>query len=297
MKILIVESNDVQRQLLETTASKAGNSVLAASDGQTAWAMIQSEHPRVIILDGLTPFEDGIGLVQQIRKTNWSVSIYIILLTVKEPQSNKVAGLIPGVNDYIIRPFEPEELLIHLEIYKRMLDLESKLNELTRHDLLTGLLNRRSLYESAEAELSRAVREGIATSIILLDLDHFKAVNDRLGNLIGDHALRLVAITLQQSMRIYDSIGLWGGEEFLVLLPNTDLANAAIAAERLRLAIETTPLRLPGSGVASLTASLGVTSTSLFTTPQTLDALLQQADQALFQAKSTGRNRLCLFTP
>jgi two-component system chemotaxis response regulator CheY len=292
VKILLVEDDFMQRQLLLTILTRAGHEVVEADDGQVAWELLQKEHISLILTDWMMPVLSGLELIQRIREFNWSAYTYIILLTSKDTQNSIVTGLNAGADDYVTKPFDRDELLARLGIGKRILDLEARLANLTRHDPLTGLYNRKALYEIAQAELSRAVREGTPTSLVTLDLDHFKAVNDHFGHAVGDQALRHVAKILLQSNRVYDYVGRWGGEEFLVLLPNTNLVEAAVVTERMRLNIEVIPLRLPDGGVVELRASFGISSTD--DTSFLLETLLTQADKALSQAKASGRNRVCI---
>jgi two-component system chemotaxis response regulator CheY len=292
VKILLVEDDFMQRQLLLTILTRAGHEVVEAADGQVAWELLQKEHISLVITDWMMPVLSGLELIQRIREVNWNAYTYIILLTSKDTRNSIVTGLNAGADDYVTKPFDRDELLARLGIGKRILDLEARLANLTRHDPLTGLYNRKALYEIAQAELGRAVREGTATSLVMLDLDHFKAVNDHFGHAIGDQALRHVAKILLQSNRVYDYVGRWGGEEFLVLLPNTDLVEAAVVTERMRLNIEVIPLRLPEGRVVELRASFGISSTD--DTSFLLETLLTQADKALCQAKASGRNRVCI---
>lgn len=292
MKILLVEDDFMQRQLLLTILTRAGHEVVEADDGQVAWELLQKEHISLIITDWMMPVMSGLELIQRIREFNWTAYTYIILLTSKDTRNSIVTGLNAGADDYVTKPFDRDELLARLGIGKRILDLEARLANLTRHDPLTGLYNRKALYEIAQAELSRAVREGTPTSLVMLDLDHFKAVNDHFGHAVGDQALRHVAKILLQSNRVYDYVGRWGSEEFLVLLPNTELVEAAVVTERMRLNIEVIPLRLPDGRVVELRASFGISSTD--DTNFLLETLLTQADKALSQAKASGRNRVCI---
>jgi diguanylate cyclase (GGDEF)-like protein len=297
VKTLIVEDDPVQRQLLGTLLRHAGYEVIEAANGQDAWDLLQNEHFRLVLTDWVMPKLDGLGLIQRIREANWSLYTYIILLTSKEYNNSIVAGLNIGADDCLNKPYERDELIAHLGIGRRILDLESRLVNMARHDLLTGLFNRLAFYETTQAELGRAMREGTPTSLIMVDLDHFKMVNDRFGYLIGDQALCLVARILQQNRRVYDCVGRWGGEEFMVLLPNTDLNGAMTVAERMRVNIGTALLNLPQVTAIELNASLGVCAVAAATdSPTPVEMLLQQADRALYQAKCLGGNQVCVYS-
>jgi two-component system cell cycle response regulator len=213
-----------------------------------------------------------------------------VLLTSKNAQNSIVEGLKAGADDYLIKPFDRNELMARLAIGERILKLEERLEQMATHDALTNLLNRRALYAGAQAELSRSIRENSPLSLIMLDIDHFKSVNDAYGHPAGDKALCLVAETLLQNKRDYDLVGRWGGEEFLALLPKTSMADARAIAERFRAGIESAGLRMPDGGAVKVTVSLGVSSTAFGAFD--IETLIHQADKALYQAKNSGRNKV-----
>ncbi len=303
MKILIVDDDPVLRQILQTYLLRAGYEVALAEDGRAAWDIWQKDHTRLIITDWMMPVMDGPELIRRVRGASFPSYTYIIMLTAKESKSDVIFGLGAGADDYLTKPFNAGELRARISIGERILNLEANLSqalarmeELATHDPVTGLLNRRALYTHAEAELNRAQRDRKPLSFVMLDLDHFKQVNDRHGHLMGDKALHAVASTLAQNKRPYDWAGRWGGEEFLLVLPATDSQEAAIVAERLRVGIQDTRVPLPDGSAISVQASLGV-ATSSFEPGKayTLDLLVHQADEALFRAKREGRNRVCVF--
>lgn len=298
MKILVVDDEAESRRLLSIHLKWAGYTAVEAEDGADGWEKFLSEEARLVITDWMMPEVDGPELVRRIRANDANGYTYIIMLTALGAKPNVVTGLEAGADDYLTKPFESDELMARVRIGERILKLEESLRAsrqqmeyLALHDGLTNLLNRRALHDHAEAELSRAARNASPFSIILLDIDHFKSVNDRFGHAAGDAALRLVAGTLTQQVRAYDAVGRWGGEEFLILLPNTALTEARAAAERVREAIEGVRLPLAVGGEVQLTASLGVATLSGTTT---VNDLTQQADTALYRAKQLGRNRVCL---
>ncbi|MFQ5595053.1 MAG: diguanylate cyclase [Anaerolineae bacterium] len=301
MRILIADDDPFMRRLLQTALTHAGHKALAVEDGQAAWDLLRSDSVRFVITDWMMPKLDGPELIRRIRSADFPAYTYVILLTSKDSKEDVVIGLEAGADDYLTKPFDPSELQARIAIGKRILDLETRLREardqmevLATYDNLTGLLNRRALYEHIEAEMKRAEREAEPMSLVLLDVDHFKAVNDQHGHHVGDQTLRLVADTIAHNKRPYDWAGRWGGEEFLLVLPGATLAEASDIAERVRAAVAAAALPLPDGRRLHVQVSLGVTSMAP-TEPQPLDTLLQQADEALYCAKRQGRNQVCCY--
>jgi two-component system, cell cycle response regulator len=300
VKVLVADDDVLLHEMLRPRLAAAGHEMISAYDGVEAWEILQRQHVRMLILDWMMPRLDGPELIRRIRASSRPGYTYVIFLTAKSGRDEIVDGLNLGADDYVTKPFRHEELLARVGVGERILDLEGRLNEslareeaLATQDGLTGLLNRRALYERARAELSRAAREGGEVGVILLDLDHFKDINDRFGHAVGDEALRRVADVLQKNQRDYDYTGRWGGEEFLVVLPGASLRHACAVAERIRAAVEDTELRGRGPDRVKLRASLGVASTSLADVALGVDDLLKLADDALYRAKAAGRNRVC----
>lgn len=301
MRILVADDDPVIRRILQASLHRDGHEVVAVGDGQSAWEAVQQQPCRLVITDWVMPGLDGPELVRRIRTAGFPWYTYIILLTARSDKADVVSGLEAGADDYLSKPFNPAELRARVGIGLRILDLEDRLSQardqlavLAAHDSLTGLLNRRSIREYAEAALHQAVRAGTAISVILLDLDHFKDVNDRYGHQAGDDALRLVAETISAALRTGDRVGRMGGEEFLVVLPDTALDQATAVAERIRRRVAARPLTLPDGTRVPLRLSAGV-ATAPPVAPA-LDVLLQQADAALYRAKRGGRNQVCAAT-
>jgi diguanylate cyclase (GGDEF)-like protein len=220
---------------------------------------------------------------------------YILMVTSKRTQENVVAGLSAGADDYVTKPFDPEELRVRLRTGKRIVCLQDQLIaareallEAATHDSLTGLWNRAAILNTLATELSRADRDHGSVGVVIVDLDDFKQVNDTHGHLVGDEVLRAVARTMRGNVRPYDSVGRIGGEEFMIVLPGCNAVNAVSHAERLRTAMEETVVQT-AAGPLSITASLGVSVGQ--SSPQAW-GLMRAADQALYAAKRAGRNRV-----
>jgi diguanylate cyclase (GGDEF)-like protein len=222
---------------------------------------------------------------------------YILLLTTKRGQKNVVEGLEAGADDYISKPFDPQELKVRLRTGKRILYLMDQviaardaMRDLAMRDSLTGLWNRGAIFNMLAAEAARATRQGATLGVVLADIDYFKKVNDTHGHDTGDTVLKHAAETLQNLVRPYDAVGRHGGEEFLILLPGCDQINAVSQAERLRAALAGRMVST-AAGTVEVTASFGVTVLARDTEvdPQTLFCA---ADAALYRAKNNGRNRV-----
>lgn len=302
MKILLVEDEPISRQMVKMILVKAGHEVVEAEDGQAAWNLFQREPFQFVITDWMMPSLDGPGLTQHIRSSGQKSYTYIILLTAMDEKDNVVSGLESGADEYLTKPFNNKELIARVASGIRILTLEEQLIEARRQmetlamrDGLTGLFNRRAIEEFAEAEFEQGARKERPLSIVLLDVDHFKSVNDHYGHKFGDQTLQQVAQLFTEELRKYDHVGRWGGEEFILVLPETRLENAMMVAERLRARTAEMKMPLENGKEFSVQISLGVAcSAGQFAS---LPKLIDAADQALYQAKQTGRNRVCCFEP
>lgn len=301
MRILIAEDDRSSRRLLNIHLVTAGYEVVEAEDGQKAWEAISKEHFRIVITDWMMPMVSGLDLIRRIRNEIKGGYTYTILVTALEDKARVIEGLEAGADDYVSKPYYSEELLARIKIGERILSLEDGLREAREqmehqalHDALTGLLNRRAIEQHALAEINRADRASNQLSVLMMDLDHFKQVNDQYGHTAGDQVLQLFADVLVKNVRPYDWAGRWGGEEFMCLLPGADLNEAAMVAERIRANTEsvTPPPNYPGP--LKLTVSIGAASASQVERPTQLEKLMRAADAAMYQAKTGGRNRVCL---
>lgn len=296
MRILIAEDSSSSRLALERTLAKWGYEVLACKDGTHAWEELQHpDAPRLAILDWMMPGYSGPEICRMLRTRSPDTYTYILLLTSKALKEDLIEGLESGADDYITKPFDFQELNVRLRTGLRILKLQGELlaaqeamRELAMRDALTGLWNRRSILDVLEREQSRAGREGSPVGVLMLDLDHFKQVNDVYGHLAGDDVLREAGRRLLASVRPYDGVGRYGGEEFLVVLPGCDENAILSRAEAMRQAIADEPFH-PGELSLPITASFGAT---VFVPGQsyTSSHLIHIADEGLYRAKDLGRN-------
>lgn len=299
MKILVAEDEPIARNKLVALLTKWGYEVLEAQDGRAAWEILQhADAPRLAILDWMMPEIDGLQLCRAVRQLAPEPYVYILLLTAKNRQADILAGLDAGADDYVTKPFDTHELQTRLRAARRILDLQSELLaacEARRlqaaYDALTGVLNRRTIIEGLQRELSRAQRDGLSVGVIMVDLDHFKRINDTYGHPIGDSVLRETVQRVQQELRAHDLLGRYGGEEFLVVLPGCSAEETKTIADRLRQCLADKPIDLP-SGPLLITGSFGAASST--GGGADVDTLLRLADTSLYRAKHEGRNRVVL---
>ena len=303
MKILIADDDAVSRRLLERTLLRVGYEVVAVVNGRQAVENLTGpDMPRLVLLDWMMPELDGPGVCREIRNRRDQSYVYMILLTSRESKEDVIAGLESGADDYLIKPFIADELKARLRVGERILHLEDRLVEAREqmrfkatHDHLTSLWNRGVIVDLLGRELTRSQRENVCTALILGDLDHFKNINDRYGHLVGDQVLREVARRLLHSVRSYDFVGRYGGEEFLIVLNNCRPDSALARAEEIRKSICTRPVQTD-VGPLEVTMSSGLLrSTDWGHRPA--EDLIHEADSALYAAKTAGRNRVQVAEP
>jgi len=307
VKILVAEDDPVSRRLLEVTLRKWGYEVVTCADGQAAWEALKApDAPQLVILDWMMPRLDGLQVCKNVRNPAERPAepyVYIILLTAKSQKTDMVTGLEAGADDYLTKPFDAQELRMRLRAGRRILDLLDELvrareimREQARKDSLTQLCTRATVLDLLKHELDRSQRHSLdrdaPVSVVLADLDHFKHINDTYGHLAGDAVLREAARRMRDAIRPYDSIGRYGGEEFLLVLSNCDTLGAAAIAERLLQAVRKDTIMLAEATV-SVTLSAGVATSGVIQDPETL---VGAADAALYRAKRGGRNRVEVAT-
>lgn len=306
MNVLLAEDDTTSLLILERLLKKWGYTVTSASNGTEAWKILcEPEHPQLLILDWMMPDIEGPEIVQRLRAKEDSNLHYIIIMTSANSENAVANALDAGADDFIGKPFNHNELRARLAVgyrviclYRALADKVRKLenasetiSRLAGTDELTRLHNRRSFNEIFSLALSAAHRHGHPLSLISIDLDHFKTVNDTLGHSIGDIVLQEFASLIRDMIREEDVAARWGGEEFIILLSHTTCKAAAALAERIRGRFElqrssATPLRITASfGVAQLREE------------EQVDSLIKRADDALYLAKRAGRNRVVIAAP
>ena len=297
MRILIAEDDSVSRLLLQRVLTSWGYEVVAVGDGTAAWEALQGEDaPRLAILDWLMPGIDGVEICTRVKAQQSMSPPYLIMLTALDDKKSLATALDLGASDYLSKPYDPGELRARLVVGKRMLDINDRLLEAqrvaaerARTDALTGILNRGALYTTLEEEIARALREASPLGVGMLDIDHFKRVNDDWGHAAGDAVLCEIVDRVLGVMRPYDTLGRVGGEEFVLIAPNVDEGDLREVLQRVRRAVGARPALFDGHEFA-MTVSLG----GALWAGEDGDALIARADAALYRAKEGGRDAVVL---
>ncbi len=284
---------------MQETLAGDGFVIETASDGVQAIERIRQSAPDLLILDVMMPRMNGLEVCRIVKSNANDAFVPIILVTVQGDIDSKVAGLKLGADDYLAKPYNPLELRARVLSMLRIKSLQDRINAKRRDlealsvtDDLTHLLNHRALQQRLKDEFSRAQRYNEAVAVLMVDVDQFKDVNDRHGHLFGDFVLTELAKILQASVREIDICARYGGDEFMVVLPQTHFSGSLTVADRIWRATASHPFRDASTG-AHVTVSIGV---SFYPNKNvsTLEQLVGFADQALYQAKREGRNRICL---
>jgi diguanylate cyclase (GGDEF)-like protein len=263
--------------------------------------LLKPDAPRLAILDWMMPGLDGTQVIKALRAIHRESYTYVLLLTSKGQKEDILEGLDAGADDYLKKPFDAQELRARLRVGSRILDLERRLvcaletaEYRATHDFLSGIYNRAAILELLNREASRCERAGQKMSVLMVDVDHFKAVNDTYGHLVGDEVIKQLALRMASALRPYDSVGRFGGEEFLILVPNCALSEAMVVAERLRLSVAADKMAIEQFAIP-VTVSVGVST--IKAAKLDMNLALQAADLALYEAKNKGRNRVECCAP
>ena len=298
--ILLAEDDPVTRMLMTRFLKKAGYEVDAVADGTDALEHMTQRYYPFLVTDWEMPEMDGIELCKAVRNLQLDGYVYALLLTARNAKEHIIAGLEAGADDYLVKPVHEPELIARLNTGRRILALEHSLraaNERNRilsvTDPLTGAFNRRYMMEQLPRELERCRRYGNPLSVIMCDVDHFKQVNDVKGHSAGDDVLQQFVARMQRSIRATsDWVARLGGEEFLIVLPETGFQGAMIVAEKIRAIMTSVPF-VTREGDVVATSSFGVASTELHGPDLAMksETLIRAADQCLYASKQSGRNR------
>jgi two-component system cell cycle response regulator len=268
-------------------------------DGNKAWEVVQRNEtvPELIILDWLMPGMDGLELCRRIRDRQQDRYQYVLLISGRDDKQDVIEGLDAGADDYLTKPLDARELRARLRSGKRILSLQhdliqtrEELRYQATHDGLTGIWSRGAVLNLLQCELQRGMRTEVFTGILMIDLDHFKNINDTYGHLVGDAVLKEVAGRISHAVRSYDFVGRYGGEEFLAILSNCSAEDLRLVADRTRTVVAESPVRVDSVAV-SVTVSIGA-AVARNGTPEV--ELLSTADDALYEAKRAGRNRVVI---
>jgi diguanylate cyclase (GGDEF)-like protein len=298
--VLIAEDDPIFRRVLESRFKRWDYRVTAVENGLDAWEVLQKEDaPQLAILDWMMPGMDGIELCRKIRSRDQGPYQYVLLLTAKDDKQDVITGLEAGADDYLTKPFDVDELRARVRTGKRILDLQAALikaqddlQSAAAHDALTGLWNRGAILDLLRREVLRRKRTGDALGVVMADIDHFKKINDTHGHLIGDVVLQEVSRRLAANVRLYDAVGRYGGEEFLIVFPGCNAHNVLVSAERLRHCIADQPIETNADQIP-VTLSLGLAAAGHGEMEKPdCETLLRRADEALYAAKAQGRNRV-----
>lgn len=263
-----------------------------AKDGPTAIDMARTHAPDLILLDILMPEMDGYQILNELREFKSTKNIPVIFITGLSSDEDEEKGLSLEVADYISKPFVPAIVKLRIRNQIRIVNYLRIIEQLSMTDSLTGLHNRRSFNEKLRQEWGRAIREEVSISLIMLDVDNFKSYNDTYGHQQGDVVLQTVAkIFTRMLKRSADFVARWGGEEFIILLPSTDMAGAAKLADDIRVEVENTQIILTDGTVTGVTVSAGVNDL-IPCNDSILDKFISDADKAMYLAKDRGRNRV-----
>jgi two-component system cell cycle response regulator len=304
-RILIAEDDQTTRTILAGILKKWGFAPQVVKDGLAAWNVLKEpDAPHLVILDWMMPGMDGVDVIKKVRAEENGQPPYIILLTSKDSKGDILAGLESGANDYIKKPFDHEELYARIRAGQRTVELQTRVFEIQQtlahqatHDPLTGILNRRAILDVLSKEMARAQRtclrkdfseelRNLKLSIGFFDVDHFKQINDRFGHQAGDEVLKKIVDVVSSQLREYDAFGRMGGDEFLVVAPDTDFQQSQAIFGRLMDAVANCRINTADGDIA-VTLSLGVT----YSNPDIeWDQLLETADAAMYRAKNAGGN-------
>ena len=298
-RVLVVDDDDLSRDLVGKALTYEGYQVRLVESGAAGLQMLNEWLPHLVLLDMNMPGLNGMETLPRLRVRDEYVSVMFV--SANSRTEDVIRGLDAGADDYVCKPFDVGELLARVRTQLRIKDLNDslkkandRLKELIDIDDLTGLFNMRSLYKRLDFELDRARRYNRSVCVLMMDLDHFKNVNDKHDHLFGSHVIKSVGKIVRDNIRKVDFAARYGGDEYLVVLTEINQEGAVTFANRLRTIISETSFENEFYSI-DLTASLGLAIVN--PTERELDArgLVRYADRALYEAKEKGRNRVEVF--
>ncbi len=294
--IAIVDDDDSIRRLVRLYLERNGYTVMECSNGREARELLRDHSWDLAILDRKLPDLDGLDLCLELKGDAENRGRYVIVLTGEDEPAEKLEGFELGADDYVTKPFEPLELMARIRAAKRIIDLQKeliatnrRLERLSITDGLTQLFNHRHFQEELARTFEESVRYGRPLSLALIDIDHFKKINDTWGHAVGDEVLKNVSSIFSRSVRATDLVARYGGEEFVVMMPETELDDARQFAEKIRSLVEQSPTR-SGEQTVVATISIGIATVPHPRLKSPID-LIESADRGLYAAKREGRNR------
>jgi two-component system cell cycle response regulator len=295
LTVLVIEDHPDQRDLLAIVLKREGYQVITAANGLEALEKLENENVQIALSDIMMPKMDGFELIKRIRANPALKSIYLILITARIQEGDRVRGLDLGADDYITKPFSFSELLARVRVGTRVVQYQQHLEYQSQIDSLTGLFNRRAFEKKIHEEFERSKRYHNPLSVLIFDLDNFKSINDTYGHHGGDAALVKISETLREMTRQSDFSARFGGEEFVMILPETDQDNAFQVANKIHGAVRSSSFGTTNRPFA-LTVSIGVSSSST-RAYSTWREMLDDADRAMYLAKNTGKDRVEIWEP
>ena len=288
--ILVVDDSQININFCRKILGKNGYDTDSCKSGEEAIEYLEKNSPDLILLDIVMPGIDGFEFCERMKNIPKMADTPVIFLSSMDDEASIIKGFKCGGVDYITKPFRTQEMLARTRTHIDLKKTKEQLLLMATTDVLTGLSNRRFFMERLSNEFERVKRYESIYTLLMIDLDFFKKVNDTMGHKAGDIVLIKVSEILQSGLRCTDIIGRIGGEEFAAILPETELQQGLQIAERLRKAVEQLPLEVDGKKI-NVTISLGASQSN--STDKEMDNALIRADSALYDAKRSGRNRVC----
>lgn len=293
MDIIVADDEPVTRLLLEESLSSWGYHVHAVDNGEQVLALLKEKPDlQLLLIDWSMPGLNGIELCRQI-KANTSLVKYVVMLTGKSGTDCLVQAMEAGADDFLTKPFIPEELKVRIRAGCRIIEQERLLQSYANFDAMTGIWNRRMILCHLASELSRARRELSNLVVCILDLDHFKKINDTFGHQTGDEVLQYFSHIVKKQIRPYDYFGRYGGEEFLLIIPKLPQSDSLCVVERIKTAVSKAELRRENQPPIQFTVSIGITIANHH--DDNIEEVIKRADMAAYNAKHSGRNKVVLM--